>query len=48
MQLSLTEFEQSGLNAHNKYRSVHDAPPLVLNQDLSKDAQAWAQQCAGT
>ncbi len=42
------ELEQSGLNAHNRFRNVHDAPPLILNQKLSEDAAAWAKTLAGS
>ncbi|KAM9324102.1 uncharacterized protein PAF06_000100 [Gastrophryne carolinensis] len=36
------QFEQDFLSAHNKYRKLHNSPPLTLNQELCKSAQEWA------
>lgn len=30
---------------HNLYRSWHKAPPLVWNDTLQRDAQAWVNRC---
>ncbi|KAM8934540.1 Golgi-associated plant pathogenesis-related protein 1 isoform 3-T3 [Pelodytes ibericus] len=35
-------FEQEALDAHNKYRQQHGAPPLQLNQELCESSQKWA------
>ncbi|XP_037046533.1 uncharacterized protein LOC119081604 [Bradysia coprophila] len=40
------EFIQQCLDEHNKFRAMHHAPPLKLNNKLSKIAQAWANQLA--
>ncbi|KAH8271718.1 hypothetical protein KR044_001672, partial [Drosophila immigrans] len=42
------QFEQEVLNAHNKYRAIHRAPPLVLNAELSKLASQWARHLLAT
>ncbi|KAI4875777.1 hypothetical protein NFI96_024292 [Prochilodus magdalenae] len=36
-------FEQEFLHTHNTYRKQHGAPPLVINRDLCRSAQAWAE-----
>lgn len=36
-------FDEQCLNSHNKYRSMHGCPPLVLNEELSTYATEWAQ-----
>lgn len=36
------QFEEDFLSAHNKYRKLHGSPPLLLNRDLCKSAQKWA------
>lgn len=39
-------FDEQCLNSHNKYRSMHGCPPLVLNEELSTYATEWAQHLA--
>ena len=39
-------FIETALVSHNKYRSLHDAPPLKLNPELSELAFNWAQNLA--
>lgn len=34
--------EKEFLDAHNKYRRTHGAPPLTLSRDLCNSAQVWA------
>ena len=36
-------FQREALMAHNKYRSVHNAPPLELDPQLSLEAEQLAQ-----
>lgn len=33
------------LQAHNKYRCMHNVPPVVWSVDVSKTAEEWAKQC---
>ncbi|CAL8103222.1 unnamed protein product [Orchesella dallaii] len=40
------KFIQDVLETHNKLRAKHGAPPLVINADLAKIAQAWANEVA--
>lgn len=42
------EFCQEALEAHNKYRKIHHAPPLTLNKDLCAIAQNYAEKLAAT
>ncbi|XP_078365294.1 uncharacterized protein LOC144649635 isoform X2 [Oculina patagonica] len=37
---------QVGLNKHNKYRKIHNSPPLTLNSQLNSDAQSTAERIA--
>ena len=37
---------QTALDAHNKLREQHGAPPLKHNPDLSKTALKWAEYLA--
>jgi len=39
-------FIQACLESHNTLRALHGAPPLKLNEDLAKIAQAWANTLA--
>ena len=39
-------FEEDALEAHNKYRAMHGAPPLTLNRDLCDMSREWAEQNA--
>ncbi|XP_026844644.1 protein PRY1 [Drosophila persimilis] len=41
--MSAEQFAQECLNAHNKYRALHQAPPLTLNPKLNALATNWAQ-----
>ncbi|KAM3910853.1 uncharacterized protein RB166_019653 isoform 2-T5 [Leptodactylus fuscus] len=36
------QFERDFVAAHNIYRKKHGAPPLQLNRELCRSAQAWA------
>ena len=42
------KFQEQMLEAHNKYRSSHCAPPLALDDDLSHSAQKYAEELAST
>lgn len=37
-----SNLEREFLDAHNKYRRTHGAPPLTLSRDLCSSAQKWA------
>ena len=39
-------FAKQALDAHNKYRAKHQAPPLKWSEEIAKDAQAWAEKLA--
>ena len=39
-----SQFDLEALEAHNKYREKHHSPPLTLNKDLCKIAQAYAEK----
>ena len=39
---SLLTFQEDALNKHNKYREKHHSPNLILNEDLCKIAQEYA------
>ena len=39
-------YEEEGLAAHNKYRRIHDAPPMRLDSSMSQQAAAYAQRLA--
>ncbi|XP_041674785.1 Golgi-associated plant pathogenesis-related protein 1-like, partial [Drosophila eugracilis] len=41
-------FEQRVLEAHNYYRGMHGAPPLILNPRMSQMATQWAQYLSAT
>ncbi|XP_056603219.1 uncharacterized protein glipr2 [Triplophysa dalaica] len=38
-----SSFETEFLHTHNSYRKQHGAPPLTINRNLCRSAQAWAQ-----
>ena len=40
------EYNQLSLAAHNSYRMMHGADPLMYDEDLARDAQEWAQYLA--
>ena len=39
----LSQNEQKLLDAHNKYRRVHNAPAMTINTNMSAKAAAWAK-----
>ncbi|KAK3735193.1 hypothetical protein QZH41_017944, partial [Actinostola sp. cb2023] len=39
-------FEPEALQTHNNFRSVHNAPPMTLNNELNQQAKAYAQKIA--
>ncbi|XP_065641732.1 uncharacterized protein LOC100206500 isoform X2 [Hydra vulgaris] len=41
-----TEFISEMLDAHNKYRAIHHAQPLVIDDKLAADAQSYAETIA--
>ncbi|KAJ0181412.1 hypothetical protein K1T71_003497 [Dendrolimus kikuchii] len=41
-----SEFENEALEIHNEYRREHGVPPLVLNKDITKISQKWAEELA--
>ncbi|XP_042887705.1 ensconsin-like [Penaeus japonicus] len=43
-----TAFVQDCLSAHNLYRARHEAPPLVLSNELCQLAQSWVNHLAHT
>ncbi|XP_073716607.1 GLI pathogenesis-related 2 isoform X1 [Misgurnus anguillicaudatus] len=38
-----SSFETEFLQTHNTYRKQHGAPPLAINRNLCRSAQAWAE-----
>ena len=40
------KFGKEALEAHNKFRSLHQASELKWSRALEKDAQTWANQLA--
>ena len=42
------QFIRDAFEAHNKYRTSHNATKLKLNADLCKTAQLWAEHIAST
>ena len=41
------EYEQV-LDAHNKYRKIHNATAMRINVDMSAEAAEWAEHMAST
>lgn len=41
-----SQFEKEALDIHNRYRVMHNAPPMTLNCEMSWDAAAFAQKLA--
>ena len=39
-------FGKQALDAHNRYRAAHQAPPLSWSSVLARDAENWAKQIA--
>ena len=42
----MDSFTKQALDAHNKYRAMHQSPPLTYSSSLGKEAQAWANKIA--
>ncbi|KAF9898230.1 hypothetical protein BX616_004316, partial [Lobosporangium transversale] len=42
----LTKEQKTILDAHNKVRALHGAPPLVWNTKAEKHGQNWLKRCA--
>ena len=40
------QYQQSALQAHNRYRARHCAPPLQLDDDISRSAHNYAEYLA--
>lgn len=38
------EFHKSALDSHNKFRAIHNSPPLKLNMNMSKEAEEFAKK----
>lgn len=43
---AFSPFELDGLNAHNKFRKTHDAPPMVLKRTMCDEAKRFATKIA--
>jgi len=41
---SAEEFLKSALDSHNKFRVIHNSPPLKLNMKMSKEAEEFAKK----
>lgn len=41
-----SDFENEALEVHNEYRREHGVPPLVINKDINKVCQKWADELA--
>ena len=39
-------FRREAIEAHNRYRMIHGAPPLKLDLQLSREAEEFAKQLA--
>jgi hypothetical protein len=50
MSLAITQkrFVSEALEAHNRYRKKHNAPPLELDSELNNLARDWAEHLAET
>ncbi len=40
------DFQNACVNTHNKYRTLHQAPPLRTNTDLQQSALSFAKKMA--
>ena len=40
------DFAQNGLKAHNMFRKIHNAPPMKLDEKMSKEAEDYAKKLA--
>ena len=38
------EFLNTALDSHNKFRAIHNSPPLKLNMNMSKEAEEFAKK----
>ena len=43
---ALGSFAESGLKAHNKYRKVHGAPEMKLDEKMTRSAEEYAKKIA--
>ena len=43
-----SQFAMDALVTQNKYRALHNVPPLAFNENLSKIAQQWADSLGKT
>ncbi|XP_059049161.1 uncharacterized protein LOC131844322 isoform X3 [Achroia grisella] len=41
-----SDFENEALEVHNEYRREHGTEPLILNKEISKVSQKWAEDLA--
>jgi len=46
--INLNTFRQQALAAHNYYRRLHGAQPMILNSTINAIAQAYAEVLAGS
>ena len=42
----LGSFEEEGLAAHDKYREIHNAKPMILDDSLTQQAMNYAERLA--
>lgn len=45
-EINLAELRNTSLTKHNEYRNLHGSPTLVLDDDLNKSAQEYAEKLA--
>ena len=43
-----SENERKVLDAHNKYRKIHNASPMRIDTEMSAEAKDWAEHLAST
>jgi len=43
---TFSDEEQAGLEKHNAFRMIHDAPDMTLNKQMCEEAKAYAEQLA--
>ena len=41
---SAEEFLKSAVDSHNKFRAIHNSPPLKFNMNMSKEAEEFAKK----
>ncbi|XP_076264117.1 uncharacterized protein LOC143198658 isoform X2 [Rhynchophorus ferrugineus] len=46
--IDVEAFCRDALNIHNEYRRKHGVPELILNDEICKYAQDWAETCSRT